>query len=114
MAEVISYVKQAMGAVSEGIDKGMIATALKVVAQAKALAPVDTGQLKNSIEWGRDGEDLIVGTNNDHAVYQEFGTRNMTAQPYLRPAVAIVVNGMDADKAMKKAMRNSVGKVLKK
>lgn len=29
----------------------------------------------------------VVGTNVEYAVYQEFGTSKMAAQPYLRPAV---------------------------
>lgn len=29
----------------------------------------------------------VVGTNTEYAVYVEFGTSRMAAQPYLRPAV---------------------------
>ena len=93
----------------KGIQKSMKETLIKVAAQAKSLAPVDLGQLKNSIMWDFNKEEgalndsggektnakltlatgkLVgyVGTNLEYAVYQEFGTRNLIAQPYLRPA----------------------------
>ncbi len=83
-----------------------------VQGQAKNLAPVDTGQLRSSIhtEVKKNGKEIIgrVYTNNDHAVYVEFGTGQrgagsnidrpfpvtyrpdwvgMIAQPYLYPAI---------------------------
>lgn len=36
-----------------------------------------------------------VGTNVEYAVYVEFGTSRMEAQPYLRPAVEQAVTEMD-------------------
>ena len=83
-----------------------------VQGQAKTLAPVDTGELRRSIHTEVKKENkAIVGrvyTNNDHAVYVEFGTgqrgaespidrpinvtykqdwAGMSAQPYLYPAL---------------------------
>lgn len=47
-------------------------------------APVDTGRLKASIE--ADGNRVNIGGGDvDYAVYVEFGTRNMAAQPFIRP-----------------------------
>lgn len=50
----------------------------KVQKNAKSLAPVDTGELRNSIkENGEINGDEInckVYTNCEHAVYNEFGT----------------------------------------
>lgn len=60
---------------------------------ASGLAPVDTGNLKRSIEKKVSiGEEAVyVGTNVDYAIYQEFGTeRNRAAnggKGYIRPAV---------------------------
>lgn len=83
--------------------------AFTVETLAKRRAPVDTGALRASIytvmkEGKRlpevpgeprrtriptpDGELVAhVGPSVDYGVYQEFGTRYMTAQPYLLPAL---------------------------
>ena len=118
-------------AVQEGNEKAMIALLLKVAAQAKALAPVDHGELRNSIMYstktetggfndsgGDPAKDKLrvrpkqgegyVGTAVLHGVYQEFGTRFMNAQPYLRPAVSIEANGSKAKAAIEKAQDESV------
>ena len=57
---------------------------------AKKLAPYDTGNLRNSITHEvDDGEPAVyIGTNVEYAPYQELGTINMTANPFLKPAVA--------------------------
>ena len=57
---------------------------------AKKLAPYDTGNLRNSITHEvYDGEPAVyIGTNVEYAPYQELGTINMDAQPFLKPAVA--------------------------
>lgn len=56
---------------------------------AKKLAPVDTGNLRNSITHQvDDGEHAAyIGTNVEYAPYQELGTIHMAAQPFLKPAV---------------------------
>lgn len=59
---------------------------------AKSLAPVDTGTLRNSIDHQMDGDDtVVVGTNVEYAVYQEFGTSRQPVaanggKGYMRPA----------------------------
>ncbi len=48
---------------------------------------VDTGNLKNSLRVLEvTDERASFGTSADYAAYLEFGTRNMGARPYLRPA----------------------------
>lgn len=61
-------------------------------AHAKAVVPVDTGNLKNSIRswFSADGLTAYVGTHVEYAPYVEFGTRKMAARPYLRPAAEAV------------------------
>lgn len=77
---------------------------------AKQYAPVDTGALRASIytafagepntlpQVGGDGQRVALPTPNqaltanvgpsvEYGVYQEFGTRYMSAQPYLLPAL---------------------------
>lgn len=56
---------------------------------AKDLAPVATGALRDSIELDVDKADLTVriGSNLDYALAQELGTARIAAHPYLRPAL---------------------------
>lgn len=63
-------------------------TAYDIEARAKAVVPVDTGNLKNSIrsEFSSDGLTGYVGTSVEYAPYVEFGTRKMGARPYLTTA----------------------------
>jgi HK97 gp10 family phage protein len=65
---------------------------LQIERDAKSIVPVDTGNLRASIESrvirNNDGDITgVVGTNTDYAAFVEFGTSKMGAQPYLRPAV---------------------------
>ena len=57
---------------------------------AKKLAPVDTGNLRNSITHTVDEEEpaAYIGTNVEYAPYVCLGTIHMKAQPFLKPAVA--------------------------
>jgi HK97 gp10 family phage protein len=55
----------------------------KVAEIAAGLAPVRCGELSLSIH----AEEEMVVADAEHAPYVEFGTRNMAAQPYLRPAI---------------------------
>lgn len=83
---------------------------VEVQGQAKALAPADTGKLRNSIKMNYDSnkKEGRVYTNNDYATYVEFGTgvrgngtypdgekkltynqnwKGQVAQPYMYPAL---------------------------
>jgi len=54
--------------------------------EAKAAAPVDTGELRDSIEiQGGEGYRIVRATAG-HAYYVEFGTGDTAPQPYLWPA----------------------------
>jgi HK97 gp10 family phage protein len=60
----------------------------EVLAAAEHLVPVDTGALKDSlhIEDAPGGGKRVVA-DTPYAVFVEFGTENMPAEPYLRPAL---------------------------
>lgn len=90
------------------IRRAMEASADEIVALAKSLAPVDKGDLKDSIgwTWGKapkgamtlgkvqsDGVDseftITIYAGNSEAYYArwvEFGTQKMAAQPYFYPS----------------------------
>ena len=74
--------------------RGLETCGLVAEGYAKKLAPVDTGNLRNSITHDLDdGEPAAyIGTNVEYAPYQELGTIHMAAQPFLKPAVAANAN----------------------
>ncbi|MFJ2621368.1 HK97-gp10 family putative phage morphogenesis protein [Glutamicibacter sp. NPDC087344] len=71
-------------------------TAKDIEATAKAIVPVDTGNLRSSINTQPSrgasrssvtiGADVVAGTK--YAKYLEFGTSRMTARPFMGPASA--------------------------
>lgn len=64
----------------------------RMVTEAKSLAPVDKGRLRNSIRYWEEANTILVGSDVLYAIYQEFGTRYMSPQPFLQPAAHIVEN----------------------
>lgn len=70
--------------------KAVQKTAADITATAKSKAPVDTGNLKNSIgyNFGMSGGEIYaeIGPTAEYGIYQEFGTSKMAPQPFLTPA----------------------------
>jgi HK97 gp10 family phage protein len=121
----------------EGLKESILQTAIRVHAGATSKAPADTGALRNSIMWRtswdgdggfnsqggaradeklteRPGEDeAIVGSGMSYATYQEFGTRYMKAQPYMRPA-GDEVRGSTAAEIGKKYGREAMEEEFKR
>lgn len=97
MATITIQVKGAAEVVKKLKEKADLSKIRQIVAlngaelQQKAMknAPVDTGQLRNSIQLklSLNGMTAIVSANTEYAAYQEYGTRKMTAHPFLRPAL---------------------------
>lgn len=101
-------------AMQQAVEKALEECGLVAEGYAKKLAPVDTGNLRNSISHKVDPEEpaVYIGTNSSYAAYQEFGTgiyteggrdtpwvyqdekgnwhwtRGNKAQPFLKPSVA--------------------------
>lgn len=53
---------------------------------AKALTPVDTGRLRNSISHMADNDAAYIGTNVEYAPYVEYGTHRQKAHHMLKKA----------------------------
>ena len=97
-------------AVKNGINQCVLKTAVAVANHAKTLAPVDTGNLRGSIDYAMESNNTaIVGTNLEYAIYQEFGTRKMAAQPFLRPAAYVAGNPGTAKKVAESLNREMKG-----
>ena len=124
-------------AAAKGRTKSNLAIAAAIGAQAKLLAPVEFGQLRNSIAAsslkqslllnnrggdraepldtaGLKGDQAYVGSNSDHAIFQEYGTRYMSAQPFLRPAKEVVIEGKTAANIIVKFGAVAMERELKK
>ena len=69
--------------------------AIQAAGIAQELCPVDTGNLRTHIRWAVQSEDSgivgYIGSDVNYAIYPEMGTMYQEPQPYLRPAVAQVV-----------------------
>lgn len=60
---------------------------------ARRVVPVDTGRLQRSIVNKKvKVNEYLIGSPVDYALYVEEGTRNQSAQPYLKPAAAQLKN----------------------
>ena len=81
--------KEVSDKIKAALLRGLETCGLLAEGYAKKLAPVDTGNLRNSITHDvDDGEPAAyIGTNVEYATYQELGTIHMKAQPFLKPAV---------------------------
>ncbi|WP_435744908.1 HK97-gp10 family putative phage morphogenesis protein [Nocardioides sp. SYSU DS0663] len=90
------------GRVGAATSAALRRTALAIEADAKALAPVDTGALQGSISTtisgdGRHGAMAAeIGPTVDYGVYQEYGTSTQAGTPFLGPAFDRQVPGYTA------------------
>jgi HK97 gp10 family phage protein len=103
------------GDVLNALEKAVFTTSLKAQADARANAPVDTGALKSSISMDvKKSSSKVEGsvyTNNPYSVYQELGTINMPAHPYMMPAINANRNTFEstARNELQKAIRKKGG-----
>lgn len=67
-------------------EAAVTATVAMIEASAKGQAPVDTGNLRNSIQGQSGGLEGRVNCGASYGIYQEFGTYKMAAQPFMVPA----------------------------
>ena len=101
-------------AMQQAVERGLETCGLVAEGYAKKLAPVDTGNLRNSISHKVDPDEpaCYIGSDVEYAVYQEMGTgqyvsggrpspwvyqddkgnwhwtKGNPAKPFLKPAVA--------------------------
>lgn len=88
--------KRGVQEVLRGLERDLAAdlarAGLFMQSYAKELCPVDTGRLRSSITYSgvlHDGRGIYIqiGTNVAYARFVEYGTKHMSAQPYMRPAL---------------------------
>jgi HK97 gp10 family phage protein len=75
MKELEGKLNKLNTALKEDVSNEINASALKIENQAKRMAPVNFGQLRNSIALTKDGDlTYTVAANASYAPYVEFGT----------------------------------------
>jgi len=106
MKSVKTYMNTGVDKIGKDIaEASVLELCLRVKAQARDLAPVAPvggGRLRGSIDFEIKGAEGFVGSPLEYAIYQEFGTRYMPPQPFLRPAISNVVYGNEAKEVLKK------------
>lgn len=56
--------------------------------KAQDYVPFDEGRLHDSLSWQYLAfNTIVIGTNVDYGWWQEVGTRRMSAQPFMMPAL---------------------------
>lgn len=129
------FTRRKLGDAKKAVKKATVNSTLQygaaIASQAKALAPVDEGQLRNSISAtssskenvglndasgeradpldtkGLSNDEVYVGSNSDHTIFQEYGTVKQPAQPFLRPARELM-GGDKIAEVMKKYSRKAM------
>ena len=124
-------------AVANGKKISNLMIGAAIASQAKLLAPVDYGQLRNSLSasntsktellnnmpgekadaldtQGLKDDEVYAGSNSDHAIFQEYGTVKQPAQPYLRPAMEAIVQRKDPAEIFAKYGREAMDRELKR
>jgi len=124
-------------AVANGKEITNLMIGAAIASQAKLLAPVDYGQLRNSLSasnlretkllnnmegekadaldtQGLKDDEVYVGSNSDHAIFQEYGTVKQPAQPFLRPAMEAVVQRKTPAEIFAKYGREAMDRELKR
>lgn len=107
MAKLKWHGDKAIKNMEQAVNMALEASALLVEGQAKAFAPVDTGNLRNSITHEVEPQEARVGTNVSYGVFQELGTSKMAAQPYLNPALEM--NRSNIKKIFASAIKEAMG-----
>lgn len=77
------------GFIDDKIEGHALACGSRMQATAQRLAPVDTGELRNSIyfTYDKSTKELRLHADAPHSLYVEYGTYKMAPHPYMRPAL---------------------------
>lgn len=87
--ELAEFLAKHSKTVLEGSKKAVKLYGSKLAMLSMYSAPVDTGTLKRSIKLdiADQGLSAVVYPTVHYAMYVEYGTRYMSAQPFLRPTL---------------------------
>jgi HK97 gp10 family phage protein len=87
-AENLQHALQSLdNTLQQNIQQQLERWAMEAREYARTLAPVRTGRLRSGVYAKTSGWEAQIGAEASYAIFVEFGTRHMQAQPFLRPAV---------------------------
>ena len=79
-------------------------TAQEALSRAQSLVPVRTGALRNSLQQSPITNGAEILARRPYAIYLEYGTRRMSARPFLLPAL----QESDYSARMTRAMQEAI------
>lgn len=86
--ELVSNFKKFEQILEDATKKALLEAGSTMKAEAERLVPVDTGNLRSSINFEVDSKtgELTLYAEETYAAAVEFGTSKQKAQPFLQPA----------------------------
>ncbi|SRR6266404_8860009 len=82
-----NHADQVVDAFTKLAGTAVTKTAEEAAAEAKGLAPVHTGHLRDSIDTAKVSDtEAAFGATVDYAPFAEYGTRHEAPHPFITPA----------------------------
>jgi HK97 gp10 family phage protein len=91
--------------VQKASQKDINVAAAAIVKEQKTKAPVDTGALKGSLSYGKEGVGVYIESAMDYSSYVEFGTSKQKPQPYFFNPARVIFR--DFAKKLESALNKS-------
>lgn len=77
------------------IEEAILDAAEEGVKVAQDNARVDTGFMRDSVDYYIDGTTLHFECDVDYAEYNEYGTYKMDAQPFMEPGLDAIISTLN-------------------
>jgi HK97 gp10 family phage protein len=95
--EATSRLSEAANTLSQAIADALNAAGDAFVNSASAVAPVDTGFLRDNIAVTESSNtEVVIESQADYSLFVEEGTRNMSAQPFFFQAESAARQEMES------------------
>lgn len=114
LKKLLSTLEKVPKELEKDVEATLEVNALEIEAEAKRLAPVDTGKLRQSIKASKEGKlTYRIAANTTglapYAPFVEYGTRFQRSQPFLFPS--FFRGRKNFTKDLKNLLDNTFGKI---